>query len=134
MIVDTSALVAVALREPHERALQAALLRYPGVIPAPVLVEFHRLAQGRLKRWRADAYITLDAALAAKIEVGSMLAEDALLAVEAIPRWGAGNGGPLNLVDLMVYAVHRRTGMPILCTGRDFADTDAVLHPASRRD
>ena len=45
---------------------------------------------------------------------------------------GMGQGGKLNLLDLMVYAVARARGEPVLCTGRDFAATDLVLHPASR--
>ena len=46
---------------------------------------------------------------------------------------GNSKGGKLNLLDLMVYAVAKRTGRPILCTGRDFASTDADIHPASRQ-
>jgi ribonuclease VapC len=43
-----------------------------------------------------------------------------------------GRGGRLNLLDLMVYAAARRTGLPILCTGADFAASGAAVHPASR--
>ena len=46
---------------------------------------------------------------------------------------GNSKGGKLNLLDLMVYAVAKRTGRPILCTGRDFASADADIHPASRQ-
>jgi ribonuclease VapC len=38
----------------------------------------------------------------------------------------------LNLLDLMVYAVAKERGMPLLCTGNDFATTDLAIHPASR--
>ena len=49
-------------------------------------------------------------------------------------RQGKGNGGKLNLLDRMAYATAKHTARPVLRTGRDFADTDAAIHPASRRD
>ena len=57
-------------------------------------------------------------------------------AIGANPNHGKGNGtgGKLNMLDLMVYGVAKVTGLPILCTGRDFAATDALIHPASRID
>lgn len=52
----------------------------------------------------------------------------------ASAQYGKGNGlgGLLNILDLMVYGVAKASGLPILCTGKDFASTDAMLHPASR--
>ena len=47
---------------------------------------------------------------------------------------GNGIGGKLNFGDLMVYAIAKDSGQPLLCTGSDFASTDLVLHPASRID
>ena len=47
--------------------------------------------------------------------------------------FGVNANGTLNLLDLMVYAVAKRTERPILCTGKDFTTTDADIHPASRR-
>ncbi len=62
--------------------------------------------------------------------------EDAHLAEAANEAHGTGNhrGGTLNLLDLMVYGMAKRTGRPILCTGRDFAATGIAIHPASRID
>lgn len=70
------------------------------------------------------------------LRVHAFDADDAAVAAEANMAHGTGNGrgGSLNLLDLMVYAVARRLGLPILCTGRDFAATGIDLHPASRRD
>src|SRR3546814_19442025 len=47
--------------------------------------------------------------------------DHARIANEAEPLYGSGNGngGPLNLLDLMVYAVARERGGPLLCTGKD---------------
>lgn len=68
------------------------------------------------------------------LSVEDFTAADADLAIAANPLYGSGNGhgSRLNMLDLMVYAVAKRTGLPILCTGRDFATTDIAIHPASR--
>ena len=136
MIVDTSALLAIAWHERgHERLLDA--LGAGGFhVPAPVLIEIDRVAMRRgitnrsaindfIERLREDG------------RVGEPFTdEDARIAVAANERFGTGNGrgGTLNLLDLMVYAVAKRMGLPILCTGKDFAATDAAIHPASRID
>ena len=70
-------------------------------------------------------------------QLRSTLAPDtrhAEIASQANARYGSGNGqgGPLNLLDLMVFAVARERGEPLLCTGKDFAATDLTLHAASR--
>lgn len=134
MIVDTSAFLAILLHEPHARALQEAISRGDGLLPAPALVELKRVTNGRYRSIHDEAEAMLAHALSSTLTLEPFTAADAHLADAAIPRWGKGGGGPLNFGDLMVYAVHKRTGLPILCTGRDFADTDAVLHAASRRD
>ena len=74
--------------------------------------------------------------LAAELQVMTFTSEDATVAAAANMEHGAGNGrgGTLNLLDLMVYAVARRTGLPLLCTGRDFVGTGIELPPASRLD
>jgi ribonuclease VapC len=60
--------------------------------------------------------------------------EHARIASAANLRYGkgAGAGGSLNLLDLMVYAVAKERGAPLLCNGNDFGTTDLALHPASR--
>src|SRR3546814_20148468 len=60
--------------------------------------------------------------------------DHARIANEAEPLYGSGNGngGPLNLLDLMVYAVARERGEPLLCTRKDFPVPDIALHKARR--
>ncbi|MCA3254166.1 MAG: type II toxin-antitoxin system VapC family toxin [Alphaproteobacteria bacterium] len=134
MIVDTSALMAVARGEPGHEPMLAALLREPGVIPSPVLVEFHRVAARFGNRLDADDEGLIEDLLAGPIRVEPLSEVAARAAVAANPRFGSGNGhgGKLNLLDLMVYGAAVTSGRPILCTGRDFAATDAEIHPASR--
>jgi len=133
MIVDTSALVAAAKDEPESEALKRAMLR-GGLVPTPVLLEYRRVMTWRGARPAPEAEMILQDLLSAELAVEPFTVEDAEIAAAANFDYGAGNGrgGRLNLLDLMVYATARRLGLPILCTGRDFASTDALIHPFSR--
>lgn len=55
-------------------------------------------------------------------------------AVAAWRRFGKGRQrAGLTYGDCFVYALAERTGLPVLCTGDDFADTDLdILRPAAR--
>ena len=136
MIVDTSALVAVALAEPNWEQLLAAVVRERCAVPMPVLIEL-RLATAS----RRDEVVALAARLIDRLdERGAEFVEfrrdHAALAHAARDLYGKGNGrgGLLNFGDLMVYAVAKQRGEAVLCTGRDFASTDIAIHPASRID
>lgn len=135
MIVDTSALVAVLRREEGHAPILDALLGDPSLVPAPVLVEFARVAAGpgNVPDPRAGALLAalLDAGRAAVLPFGVEAAREAADASKEHGR-GNGRGGMLNVLDLMVLGAARAAGRPILCTGRDFAATGAALHPASR--
>lgn len=132
MIVDTSALIAILFGEQHHEALLAAIVAETASVPAPVLTEFSLVAAGRGEEANARDMV------ADLIEDGLIVAD--FTEVHAGMTWdarnhygkGNGNGGKLNLLDLMVYAVAKEHGEPLLCTGKDFATTDLVLHPASR--
>jgi ribonuclease VapC len=134
LIIDTSALVALAREEQGREQIRDALLDGAGAIPAPVIVEFRRVTGGAGNAPNLDATLLLEQLLAAGCTIEAFTAADAELAATANQRFGTGNGsgGSLNMLDLMVYAVARRREMPVLCTGRDFASTDIAIHPASR--
>jgi ribonuclease VapC len=132
-IVDTSALVAIVRGETGHLELLAALTGEAAGLPAPALVEYARVTAfaNNIPDPRAAALLQ---------ELGITILpfgpEAAGAATVANIDYGSGNGrgGPLNLLDLMVYAIAKVEALPILCTGKDFAATDARLHPASRRD
>lgn len=134
MIVDTSSLVAIARREVGWEMLTKALEQRPALIPAPVVVEFALVTSGpgNVPGPAAQQFLTRVASSGLTVEAFS--AEDAAFSVEAHRLYGRGNGrgGKLNMLDVMVYCMAKRLGRPILCTGRDFAATDAAIHPASR--
>lgn len=134
MIVDSSAILAVVLREDGDGPIRAALARGPGLIPAPVLIETTRLLHGRARHRLREGELLLRDLLDEAMTIEPLTIEDGVRAAAEVPRLGKGCGGPLNLVDLMVYAVAVRTGQPVLCTGPEFAAVGLPIHPASRRD
>jgi len=135
MIVDTSALVAILADEPGREPMLAALADEAGTIPAPVCVEFLRVASGSRHRLREHAENLLRRLEDYGCGILAFTSAHAKIASAAEPIYGSGNanGGMLNLLDLMVYAVAKERNEPLLCTGKDFAATDLELHPASRR-
>lgn len=135
MIVDTSALVAILLKEEGYEPLLSALEDELAVLPAPARAEFLRIAAS--ERLKLE---TVAGELLAVLEEGGLTTvpfteQQARIASAANAEHGQGNGhgGTLNLLDLMVYAAARDRGEPLLCTGKDFVATDLDLHRASRR-
>lgn len=135
MIVDSSALIAIIAYEPGRQQLLEALSKADHVfIPAPVLTEAQLVAGGR-----GAAFVDGVQKLVAKLlsngtRIVAFDHQHAEITAAARIAYGKGNGagGKLNFGDLMVYAIAKTTGLPILCTGNDFIDTDIVIHPASR--
>ena len=134
MIIDTSALIAVLVGDDGSEALIEAIVAERGGIPAPVAVEFLRVAGNQRFGLRSEAEDMLASFARGGCAVVAFTADHATIANGAEPLYGAGNGygGPLNLLDLMVYAVAKERNEPLLCTGKDFAATDIALHEASR--
>jgi ribonuclease VapC len=136
MIVDTSALVAVLKSEAGSDKLLLALVDQAGWIPSPVLVELRRVT--KLAQNRPDPDVDAMLAVLNDAAIGILAfdvsAAEAAAMGNAAYGTGNGRGGKLNMLDLMVYGVAKATGLPILCTGKDFIRTDALIHPASRRD
>jgi ribonuclease VapC len=134
VIVDTSALVAVLYEEDHAAELRHAMLSQAASIPAPAVLEFLRVADLRSAGLGAIARDMLEDLVRNGTEIVPFDADHARIAAEANAQFGKGmgQGGKLNLLDLMVYAVAKHRGEPLLCTGKDFAASDALLHPACR--
>jgi ribonuclease VapC len=116
VIVDTSALVAIAKDEPGSEALRQIILE-GAAVPAPALVEYRRVMTNRGSGDGARAEAVLQKIIG-KLAIEPFTAEDAEIAGRANIEHGSGNGrgGTLNLLDLMVYAIAKRTRRPILCT------------------
>lgn len=134
MIVDTSALVAILKLEDGWQELGQALWGEDNILPAPVVTELNLVTSKAGNEADPEVQRLLSRLLDQESRVEPYTPADAELSTEAHRRYGrgSGRGGTLNLLDVMVYCMARRLGRPILCTGRDFATTDAQIHPASR--
>jgi ribonuclease VapC len=93
-----------------------------------------RVATGERLGLADNALALLEECEAIGMDIIEFTGQHAKLAVQAIAVHGKGlgSGGKLNLLDLMVYAVAKERGEPLLCTGKDFVATDLELHAASR--
>ncbi len=127
MILDSSAIVAIVMREPEFEPLLERLASDPNPgIGAPTLAETAVVLSARLRR---DARSLLSRLLSeASIAVVPFGEAHFGAAVEAWLRFGKGrHPAALNFGDCLSYAVARLADAPLLCVGNDFAKTDIPL-------
>ena len=127
MILDTSALVAIALRERgYERLEEAVAAAERSAVGTPTLVEAGVVLQGRVS---ALARTVLERLLAdMEIETLGFTDRHWPVAIRAYARFGKGHHpAALNLGDCFTYATASLAGEPLLCVGDDFAQTDLEL-------
>jgi len=130
MIIDTSALVAIALSEPSEPALRVAVdkatarrLSSVSLLEAGIVL---RARLGEESMSRLDRLIE---------EIGCEIVPfdlpQAKAAIAAFGRLGKGMGhkAQLNFGDCAVYALAALRGEPVLATGGDFKITDLLVSP-----
>lgn len=124
MILDSSAVIAVALQEPGHERLLAAIGAAPTLgIGAPTLVETTIVLSARLGR---DAR-GLVGRFILEADVAVVPFTDAHFgtALDAWLRFGRGrHRAALNFGDCLAYAAARVAGEPLLFAGSDFAQTD----------
>jgi ribonuclease VapC len=130
VVVDTSAAVAVVLRESGSDdlvdSLEGALAR---LMPAVSRVELGIVIEARLGPVGADAVSRF--LRDAEIEIVPVDGDTAERALSAWRRYGKGrHRAALNFGDCFAYALAEGTGLPLVCTGDDFAATDLdVIRP-----
>lgn len=124
MVLDSSAIVAIHLREPgHERLIDRIDGAEVLVVGVPTLLETAMVLTARLGH---DARPLLFAFLRRMdAEVVPFHEEHLDAAAAAFLRYGRGrHPAALNFGDCMSYAVASVAGMPLLFTGEDFGRTD----------
>ncbi len=123
IVVDTSALVCIFLREPgFERFLQRVGEAESAFFPTPCYLEFTLLTRlGNDRRHWIDRLIENRTLTLAAFDP-----EHAPVAADAAAAYGKGSGHPaqLNFGDCMSYAIAKSRGLPLLYAGRDFQHTD----------
>ena len=127
MIVDSSALLAIVLREQGYEPLERALGEAARVgVGAPTLVETAIVLHARVGALsRTLLKRLLDDVGAEPIAFGD---RHWPVALSAFARFGRGrHPADLNFGDCLTYAVARVADEPLLCLGDDFARTDLVL-------
>lgn len=132
MIIDSSALVAVLLREKGSEPVLDALETADACrVGAPTIVETAMVLTGRL----GDDGRTMLLSLLQEVNVDVLSFGDAhwRIAQSAFVRFGKGrHPAALNFGDCLTYATAYVAGEPLLCVGDDFAQTDLelVIKPA----
>ena len=124
MVLDSSAIVAIHLREPgHERLIERIDAAEVVVVGVPTLLETAMVLTTRLGQ---DARPMLFAFLRRlEAEVVPFNEEHLDAAATAFIRFGRGrHPAALNFGDCMSYAVASVAGMPLLFAGDDFGRTD----------
>lgn len=127
MILDSSALVAIALDEPERDELRAKINAADAVaVGAPSLVETGIVLESRIDEDATALASELLAQLeAVVIEFGAAHWQEA---VGAWQRFGRGrHPAALNFGDCFAYATAKVAGQPLLAKGDDFAQTDIEL-------
>ncbi|HEX3954151.1 MAG TPA: type II toxin-antitoxin system VapC family toxin [Stellaceae bacterium] len=131
MVIDTSALVAILLREPDaDRLGQSLADASVRLMSAVTRVELSFVIEGRYgEAGRADVEHLINDA---RIELAAVTPQQAEIAIDAFRRFGKGrHRAALNIGDCFSYALAKATDQPLLFKGNDFAHTDiapALIH------
>jgi len=124
MVIDTSAIVAILLREPEVEALAALIETAPSrLLSAASLLEATMVIEARKG---AEGGRDLDLLIyRGEIEIVAVDREQAEVARIAWRRFGKGrHPAALNYGDCFAYALAKVSGAPLLFKGGDFSLTD----------
>jgi ribonuclease VapC len=130
MFVDASALVAIIAAEHDGSALTERLDIAGRRYTSPMAIYEATLGLLRIRRTTIQAITALldDFMTGSRIEIISISPEIGRIAIEAFARFGRGNHpARLNMGDCFAYACARSLGVPLLCKGGDFSQTDIVI-------
>lgn len=124
MIVDSSALTAVLLRQPeHEWVVDQLSRSSAAGVGTPTLAETGIVLTARLGVRGRTLLVRL--VEEAGLIVIPFAEQHARLAIDAYRRFGKGrHPARLNFGDCLTYATAKLAGEPLLCLGDDFAKTD----------
>jgi len=126
VIIDTSAIMAIALDEPERQGFIGAIADAQACrMSAGTWIELNVV----ITRRYPDKAMVIEAILRnAGIVIEPVTVEQAELGREAYRLFGQGTGhrARLNFGDCFAYALARATGEPLLFKGDDFIHTDVI--------
>lgn len=124
MIVDTSAIIALMMREPEHVRIARALEASPATSMSTVSLLELRVVMAN-ERFRALAHLVDELLLRYRVSPVAFDAEHVVSAQRAHERYGKGHHpARLNLGDCASYATAKVAGESLLYVGGDFAQTD----------
>jgi ribonuclease VapC len=129
MVIDTSALIAIALDEPPRgRLLDALETSRDRVLSCVSLLEAGVVLRAKLGERGVSLLYELVEELVSEVVPFDEL--QARQAIRAFGRFGKGKGhrAQLNFGDCAVYALAGSRGEPVLAAGHDFAATDLLCY------
>jgi ribonuclease VapC len=125
IVIDTSALIAIAFAEPEREVFLDIVQKHERVlISIPSVVETRLVAHGR--RGQRAVVLLDDLMRLPPFELVAPGLDEASAAYAAFVTYGKGSGHPasLNYGDLFSYALAKVRGLPLLFKGNDFGQTD----------
>lgn len=128
--IDSSALVALAWREPEAAAIAEIIETSMCLTSAAALFETHIVMRNR---GSSDPLLFIEKLVTIpKLEIIPISLKHLHAARAAFDRFGKGQGHPaqLNFGDCLSYAMAKVAGVPLLFKGDDFRHTD--IEPALR--
>jgi ribonuclease VapC len=127
IVADTSAIMAILYDEPEAAKMRQALhAAKSALISAANVLELQLVIAGARSRtgWQQAA----DLLRQYNIAIHPFDERQLHLAREAALKYGKGrHKAKLNFGDCFAYALAKSEGVPLLCTGRDFAHTDLEM-------
>lgn len=127
MILDSSAVVALLLKEPDHALLRQKMIAADVIgIGAPTLVESGIVLSARMQR---DARGMLARFIDENEIIVIPFTEGHYgMAMSAWMKYGKGrHPAGLNIGDCLSYSVAKVSNLPLLCIGNDFPQTDLTL-------
>ncbi len=124
MVLDTSAVIAIILREPEADQFEAAIDRHSTLrISASSVLESAIVLR---QRFGEDGVRNLDRLLAKiRVTIEPFDMQQLAWARHALETYGRGrHPAKLNFGDCFTYALAKSTGEPLLFKGSDFSLTD----------
>jgi len=121
IVVDTSALIAIMLGEPHAGPCNAVL-----ATESDVAISAATLAEALIVATRRDCAEGVAAIIyLLGFEIVPVTEASARRVAAAYAQWGKGvHAAGLNFGDCFAYELARQRGCPLLFVGADFAKTD----------